>query len=462
MRYAPGRMAARNSALTSCFVSAVGGHVDRHRIRTPRHLERRLGSRRCPAASPPPASGSGDHATTRIPNACARVAISRPICPSPTMPSVRPCRPRALEYSPLFHLPAPQLGHLVRDPPVAGEQQAHHQLRHRDRVLARAVGDEDAEARRRRHVDRVDPGAGPDHQAQARPRLERRRRSPACPARSGSADRPARSAPGSVSAPRSGCDSTSQPSSFRPSMPTFSNLSAMRTRMIPIVSRQLQSSECRRPEPADSRRCDSDSAQFVHEQPASQLRLEPRALRRHDLPRIRHRQQLLHRRRVQRDRRAPSRPLVTRRSSSAVPRMPPTKSIRLSVRGSAMPRIGPSTRSCSSDTSSEPIGSRRSIVASSSVEQPPARPRGRTRTTPGAAAAGPSPRSSRPSCREPLAERRRREPVERLHHPVVGQDRAARPTGTAPPGTSCTPRRRCAAGFAARRSWPARHALAER
>ncbi len=173
------------------------------------------------------------HATTFIPKACARAMISRPIWPSPTMPSVRPCRPRALEYSPLFHCAGPELGGLVRDPPVAGEQQSHHQFRHRNRVLPRAVGHEDAEARGRRHVDRVDarrrPGStrlrlAPDLSAAADTRVPRTMR--ICGSTRSSA-------PGSVSAPRSGCDSTSQPSSFRPSMPIFSNLSAMRTRIAP-------------------------------------------------------------------------------------------------------------------------------------------------------------------------------------------------------------------------------------
>ncbi len=47
----------------------------------------------------------------------------------------------------------------------------------------------------------------------------------------------------------------------------------------------------------------------------------------------------------------------TRSSSSVVPRIPPTKSMRGSVRGSPMPRMGARSRSCRTETSSEEIGS---------------------------------------------------------------------------------------------------------
>ena len=50
-------------------------------------------------------------------------------------------------------------------------------------------------------------------------------------------------------------------------------------------------------------------------------------------------------------------PLLTSFSSSAVPRMPPTKLMRLLVRGSSMPKIGARTCFCSSVTSSLSIGS---------------------------------------------------------------------------------------------------------
>ena len=50
-------------------------------------------------------------------------------------------------------------------------------------------------------------------------------------------------------------------------------------------------------------------------------------------------------------------PLLTNFSSSAVPRMPPTKLIRLLVRGSVMPKIGSSTLFWSNVTSSFSMGS---------------------------------------------------------------------------------------------------------
>src|ERR1041385_9466858 len=52
----------------------------------------------------------------------------------------------------LLPLAPAEVGHLVGDPPVEREEQPHDQLGHRDRVLARAVADEDAEPRRGRHV----------------------------------------------------------------------------------------------------------------------------------------------------------------------------------------------------------------------------------------------------------------------------------------------------------------------
>ena len=155
--------------------------------------------------------------TTRIPNARARAAISRPICPSPTMPSVRPYSPRAFEYSPCS-TSLPQVGHLVGDPAVACEQQSHHQLGHGDRVLARTVGDEDAELRCAVHVDGVDAGAGTDDERQRRSRPER------VGAHLLAADDQdvridCRISAGSASAFTSGSETTVQPRSLSPSMP---------------------------------------------------------------------------------------------------------------------------------------------------------------------------------------------------------------------------------------------------
>ena len=63
---------------------------------------------------------------------------------------------------------AAKVGRLVRNPPVAGEDEAQHQLGHRDAVLAWTIGDEHAEPRGGPDVDRVDararresPGASP-------------------------------------------------------------------------------------------------------------------------------------------------------------------------------------------------------------------------------------------------------------------------------------------------------------
>ena len=89
MRYAPGRIAARNSAFTRCLVSALAATL------------MVTASAWCATSSGvwaytrPSASASSwvrlrDQAITRIPNARARDATSLPICPSPTMPSRRP------------------------------------------------------------------------------------------------------------------------------------------------------------------------------------------------------------------------------------------------------------------------------------------------------------------------------------------------------------------------------------
>ena len=89
MRYAPGRIAARNSAPTRCFVSALAATL----IETASD-SRATSSGVCAYTTPRRSASScvrlRDQATTRMPKALARAAISRPICPSPTMPSVRP------------------------------------------------------------------------------------------------------------------------------------------------------------------------------------------------------------------------------------------------------------------------------------------------------------------------------------------------------------------------------------
>ena len=134
----------------------VGGHVDRDRVGSAGPPRAGSGRTRCRAGRPPRASGC---ATRRPPSsrtpARAR-ATSRPIWPSPTMPSVRPYSPRALEYSPLFHLP------WRRSAVWSGMRRSQASRRPSTssataiEFLPGTVGDEDAELGRRGHVDGVD------------------------------------------------------------------------------------------------------------------------------------------------------------------------------------------------------------------------------------------------------------------------------------------------------------------
>ena len=97
----------------------------------------------------------------------------------------------------------------------------------------------------------------------------------------------------------------------------------------------------------------------VNQQSVPQLRLEPGGLGRHDAAR---RRQSPSGRRPRPDtarRRRPPGRRSTARSSSPVPRMPPTKSIRVSVRGSAISSSGSSRRPAGTLTSSAPVGDRR-------------------------------------------------------------------------------------------------------
>src|SRR5262249_15680015 len=107
-------------------------------------------------------------------------------------------------------------------------------------------------------------------------------------------------ATGSASAVRSGSDTTVQPSSLSPSMPTFSNLSAMR-----IFIDAVRYPARRRPQlPAwtvAGRSSDSGwLIELMHKQSAPQLGLEPGALGGHDGPDVGHGEQLVHRGRKQR------------------------------------------------------------------------------------------------------------------------------------------------------------------
>ena len=94
----------------------------------------------------------------------------------------------------------------------------------------------------------------------------------------------------------------------------------------------------------------------MHQQSVPEFRLEPGGFRRHDAARVGDGHQVVDARpETSRTPRRPCRSL-TSRSSSAGPRMPPTKSMRLSVRGSPTPRSGARTRRCSTSTSSASSG----------------------------------------------------------------------------------------------------------
>ena len=98
---------------------------------------------------------------------------------------VLPSRPPRLRIGLLVPGPRPGVGHVVRDAPVDGEQQPHGELCHRDRVLARNIGDEYRPPGGGLAIDRVGAGACPDHQA------ERRRPSRRHPLRPWSSEPPA-------------------------------------------------------------------------------------------------------------------------------------------------------------------------------------------------------------------------------------------------------------------------------
>ena len=129
--------------------------VHAHDVGVARDLGRRRRAIR--SRAPPPLRGVRLRlqATTGIPNARARGTISRPIPPVPIRPSVRPKRPSRLAVLLLVPDAALQVRGVVRDPAVEREHQPEGELRHRDRVLARAVGDVDAALGGGLDVDRV-------------------------------------------------------------------------------------------------------------------------------------------------------------------------------------------------------------------------------------------------------------------------------------------------------------------
>jgi hypothetical protein len=167
-----------------------------------------------------------DQAITRIPNACARAATSRPICPSPTIPSRRPKSPRAFEYSLLFQVPwrrsavwsGIRRSHASSSPSTSsatateffpGQFETNTPS---PEAVSTSIVSIPAPAR----ITSV--SAVPALSASALTFLPRTIRM--C----GSVSR---TSAGSASALTSGCDTTVQPSSFSPSIPTFSNLSAI-------------------------------------------------------------------------------------------------------------------------------------------------------------------------------------------------------------------------------------------
>ena len=209
----------------------------------------------------------------------------------------------------------------------------------------------------------------------------------------------------------------------------------------------------------DSRR--TTLAQLVNKQPAPQLRLEPCALRRHDLARIRHRDELVHRGREHGECQVPS-----RRSSPAA-RAPPCPDPADEVDPLVGAGVGdPEDRAAAPGPAAAtrpgtPIGSLRSMLAWSMVKALPRaleEERERRRGARAGVLAG-SRRPERPSSARNASAC---SPLRSLHDPVVWQDRAAASDGNSTARNQLYSSSPVWPGFAARRSWPARHALAER
>ena len=85
----------------------------------------------------------------------------------PEQPERRAVQAARLRVLLLVPAAGPQVGDVVRDPPVEREDQAERELGHGDRVPARAVRDVDAADRRGGDVDRVVAGARPDDEGEA-------------------------------------------------------------------------------------------------------------------------------------------------------------------------------------------------------------------------------------------------------------------------------------------------------
>ena len=98
----------------------------------------------------------------------------------PEGPAVEAPRLRELLLVPAA---GPQLGDVVGDPTVEGEDQPEGELGDRDRVLARAVRDVDPAGRGGGDIDRVVAGAGADDEGEVAA-VHHRRASPSWTARS--------------------------------------------------------------------------------------------------------------------------------------------------------------------------------------------------------------------------------------------------------------------------------------
>ncbi len=98
-------MALKKSAPNIPRVCGVERQMYANDIGSRRHIERRCLTLDVPFLGLLPASDCGSTRSLAGRRLCARGTISRPICPNPISPNVRPKMPRAFEYSPLFHLP---------------------------------------------------------------------------------------------------------------------------------------------------------------------------------------------------------------------------------------------------------------------------------------------------------------------------------------------------------------------
>ena len=87
--------------------------------------------------------------------------------PEAEEPERHPVQALRLRVLLLVPLAAQEIGHVVGDPPVEGDQQPEGQFRHSDRVLAGAVRDVDAPLARGLHVDGVVAGTRPHDEREA-------------------------------------------------------------------------------------------------------------------------------------------------------------------------------------------------------------------------------------------------------------------------------------------------------